>query len=220
MTSANINADMPAVPFAAWRTCPTDNVDTRIGNYLRNKSIASLEEEVAVFAARVECVRPVAAAQEAAAVVVVPRNAALPAAALPRDMCHTHTLSSPRAVSVRVAGDATGDMLTVWPAGTKVTVHVSPRGMDGGWATVEWPEGTTASRYPDGDWAIDELARSEAFLARAQAHLEWVKAGWASLTPAEMALLADIEELEGGLCDAALDEVYRRHGVVPPRRFV
>lgn len=217
MTSANINADMPAVPFAAWRTCPADNVDMRINNCLHSGSVTSLEEEVAGFVARVERVRAVA--QEAASVVSTPRDAALAAAALPRDMCHTHTLSSPRAVSVRVVGDATGDMLTVWPSGTRVTVHVAPRGMDGGWATIQWPEGTTARRYPDGDWAVDELARSEAHLARARARLEWVKAGWASLTPAEQALLTEVASLEGGLCDAALDDVYHRHGVVPPRRL-
>lgn len=210
---------MTTIPFAAWAQSPADTVADRIAHALWASPLADLDAEIDDFKARVERARPAAEAAAAAAVKVTPRSAALPAAALPRDMCRTHTLTAPRAVSVSPVGDATGDLLAVWPAGTRVTIHERPHGADPGWATIEWPAGTTGTRLPDDGAAQSRLDREAALLARAQAHRAWVAAARGAQTQAETALLADLWALPGGLCDPQVAEVCLRYGVAWPATY-
>ncbi len=194
MTAAADTATTPS--FEGWREHADDTLWHLVTTCMNAASIGTLEAEEIDFQRRVERARRIAS--DVTAVAVIPRDAALPAAALPAALRHTHTLTEARAVTLCVLGDATGDVLAWWPEATRITIIHPARGMDQGWANVQWPPGTTAKRHADGGEAADFLAREEGCLARHQRHMAHVRRGTEMMGERELALVAAVRALPYG----------------------
>jgi hypothetical protein len=134
-----------------------------------------------------------AAEAEARAVQVEVRNAHLPAAHIPARLCHDHVLAEDTPVRLvgGVVQDAEGDLLGWWPKGTKVVIHHKPRGRDSGWATLEWPPGTTGTKYASqaDERAVDLLAWYQVKIPELEAKAVEAEARIASLTPGDLEVM-------------------------------
>ena len=134
-----------------------------------------------------------AAEAEGRAVKVAVRDAHLPAAHIPAKLCRDHVLEED--TPVRLVGgviqDAEGDLLGWWPKGTRVVIHHKPRGRDSGWATLEWPPGTTGTKYASqaDERAVDLLAWYQVKIPGLEAKAEEAEARIASLTPADFEVM-------------------------------
>lgn len=149
-----------------------------------------------------------AAQAESRAVQVEVRDAHLPAAHIPTRLCHDHTLEEDTPVRLvgGVVQDGEGDILGWWPRGTKVTIHHKPRGRDSGWATLEWPPGTTGTKYASqaDERAVDLLAYYQARIPELEAKAVEAEARIATLTP------SDLEVMEWAKVPAPPEGEYRR----------
>ncbi len=148
-----------------------------------------------------------AAEAESRAVQVEVRNAHLPAAHIPAKMCRDHVLEEDTPVRLvgGVVQDGEGDILGWWPKGTRVIIHHRPRGRDSGWATLEWPKGTTGTKYatPADERAVDLLAWYQARIPELEAKAQEAEGRIATLTP------SDFEVIEWAKVPAPPEEGYR-----------
>lgn len=167
----------------AWRACRTRGTapDSRAEIAQREAELPALEAASAAAAARAQ--------------MVPLRPASFGAAHLPSALCRTHTLAEATPVELvgGVPQDAEGDLIGLWPAGTRVIVHRAPRSADPGWCEVVWPVGACGTHLHPSDRQI--IAAAD----RAKRTLDWLREETTKIEAAEPSL--SIEE------HAVLDEI-------------
>lgn len=170
----------------AWRACRTRGTapDSRA--------------EIAQREAELPALEAAAAAAEARAQMVPLQTARFGAAHLPSGLCHTHTLATEQAVDLvgGILQDAEGDLIGLWPAGTRVIVHRAPRGTDPGWCEVIWPDGACGKHLHRDDEQIIAAAN------RAKRTLDWLREEAAKIEAAEPTLSTEEHALLDALADA------------------
>lgn len=170
----------------AWRACRTRG------------TLPEARAEIAQREAELPDLEAAATAAEARAQMVPLQTARFGAAHLPSALCRTHTLATEQAVDLvgGVPQDAEGDLIGIWPAGTRVIVHRAPRGADPGWCEVVWPVGACGTHLHPSDRQI--IAAAD----RAKRTLDWLREEAAKIEAAEPTLSAEEHAVLDEIADA------------------